>query len=338
MTWVAVAVVGGSVVGGAIASQGAQNAAQTQANAARDAQSQLIATGQKASQVYQPYVGSGGTALGYLNYGMGQPTQFGQTTRPAAVPAGYSLTAPEQALTVDENGVPVAGMYSQEMPPEGQQFAYNQQTGERITIPITETIGVDGAAPGFEQGYFTRQFNARDLYNNLDPGYQFRLRQGQMANQQAANTTGGMVGGNALKSLQDYTQNFASGEYANAFGRFNAQRTNIYNQLSDIAKIGMTGAQGQANTQIGTGTNVASITSGLGNAQAASQISQGNILGNVANTAGQMGAYSLMNKNPASSPTSSNLASLNWQAPSTTPTNYNNMGGSGIGIGGFAPA
>ena len=302
MTWGMTAVAGATVVGSVIAGQGAKDAANTQAGAARDAQSQLIATGQKASQVYQPYVGSGNTALSYLNYGMGQPTQFGQTTRDAAIPEGYSLTPPKQPVTVDENGVQVAGMggmYSQDMPPEGQQWAYNQQTGERIAVPKTETVGVDGAAPGFDQGYFTRQFNNRDLYTNLDPGYQFRLKQGQLTNQQANNATGGMVSGNALKSLQDYTQNFASAEYANAFNRFNKQRTNIYNQLSDIAKIGLTGSQGQANAQLGTGTNVASITSGLGNAQAASQIAQGNIYGGAVNTLGNAGyMYANQNQSP----------------------------------------
>lgn len=339
MTWVAAAVVAGSaVVGGYMSSQAQKSAAQTQANATQSAQNQLLQTGQKAAQVYQPYVGSGKTALSYLNYGMGQPTQFGQTSRAAVVPEGYSLTAPQQPVTVDENGVQVAGMggmYSQDMPPEGQQWAYNQQTGERIAIPKTETVGVDGAAPGFDQGYFTRQFNARDLYNNLDPGYQFRLRQGQLANQQATNATGGMVSGNALRSLQDYTQNFASGEYANASNRFNTQRTNIYNQLSDIAKIGLTGSQGQANAELGTGTNIASLTSGLGNAQAASQIAQGNTWGNVANTVGQMSAYGVMNQSPSATPNTSNLASLNWQAPSVAPTAspYATGGGTGGGFG-----
>jgi hypothetical protein len=95
--------------------------------------------------------------------------------------------------------------------------------------------------------------------------------------------------------LQDYTQNFASGEYGSAFNQFQAQRTNIYNQLSDIAKMGLTGTQGASNALLGTGTNIASITSGLGNAQAASQIAQGNIYGSTANTIGQMGAYTAMN-------------------------------------------
>jgi len=125
----------------------------------------------------------------------------------------------------------------------------------------------------------------------MAPGYAFRLKQGQGANLQASNVTGGAVGGNALRSLQDYTQNFASGEYANAFNQYQTQRTNIYNQLSDIAKIGLTGAQGTANAQIGVGSNIASITSGLGNAQAASQIAQGNAYSNMAGGVSNAATY-----------------------------------------------
>jgi hypothetical protein len=149
--------------------------------------------------------------------------------------------------------------------------------------------------------YLTQQFTNKDLNTYLAPGYDFRLGQGQKANMMASNATGGMVGGNALKSLQDYTQNFASGEYGTAFNQFQAQRTNIYNQLSDIAKIGLTGQQGSANALLGTGTNIASITSGLGNAQAASQIAQGNIMGNTAQGLGNAASYYAMNNmnNPA---------------------------------------
>lgn len=149
--------------------------------------------------------------------------------------------------------------------------------------------------------YFTRQFNNQDLNSNLAPGYDFRLGQGQRANLQASNATGGMVGGNSLKSLQDYTQNFASGEYANSFNQFQAQRTNIYNQLKGIADLGMTGTQGQANAVLGTGTNIATVTSGLGNAQAASQIAQGNAYGNAIGGATNAASYYGLNNmnNPA---------------------------------------
>lgn len=149
--------------------------------------------------------------------------------------------------------------------------------------------------------YFQQQFTNKDLNTYLAPGYQFRLGQGQKANLQASNLTGGAVSGNALRSLQDYSQNFASGEYANAFNQFQTQRTNIYNQLADIAKIGLTGQQGTANALLGTGTNIASITSGLGNAQAASQIGQANALSGAVQGATNAASYYAMNNmnNPA---------------------------------------
>jgi hypothetical protein len=148
-----------------------------------------------------------------------------------------------------------------------------------------------------EDPYFTQQFTNKDLNATLAPGYDFRLRQGQQANLQASNLTGGAVSGNALRSLQDYSQNFASGEYANAFNQFQVQRSNIYSNLNSIADMGLRGTTGQANAMIGTGTNVANVTSAAGNAQAASQIAQGNIYGNIANTAGNAAAYYAMNQN-----------------------------------------
>lgn len=153
--------------------------------------------------------------------------------------------------------------------------------------------------------YFQNQFNNQDLNATLAPGYEFRLGQGQKANLQASNLTGGAVSGNALRSLQDYTQNFASGEYANAFNQYQTQRTNIYNQLSDIAKIGLTGQQGTANAILGTGTNIASVTSGLGNAQAASQIGQANAYGGAAQGVSNAAAYYAMNNMNQQNPYSS---------------------------------
>lgn len=165
-----------------------------------------------------------------------------------------------------------------------------------------------------EDPYYTQQFTNKDLNSYLAPGYDFRLKQGQAANLQASNLTGGAVSGNALRSLQDYSQNFASGEYSNAFNQFQAQRTNIYNQLKGIADYGMTATQGQANAMIGTGTNIANISSGLGNAQAASQIAQSNAWGNVANSVGSAGSYYAMNQMNQPNPYSSMGISGNQQS------------------------
>ena len=62
------AVIGGAaVLGGAyMSSQGAQNAANTQANAASQQQSNLLAAGQQASQQFTPYANYGATPLASL--------------------------------------------------------------------------------------------------------------------------------------------------------------------------------------------------------------------------------------------------------------------------------
>jgi hypothetical protein len=134
--------------------------------------------------------------------------------------------------------------------------------------------------------YLQHQFSNQDLNANLAPNYGFMLQQGQGANLSAANATGGMVGGNALRSLQDYSQNYAQTAYQNAFKNYTDNQTNIYNRLMGGSQLGLQGATGSANALIGTGTNVANIGTGNANAQAASQIAQGNVYGNAINSIG----------------------------------------------------
>ena len=297
--FVAGAMVVGAVAGSYIQGQAAKSAARTQADAAARAQGQLLATGQEAADLYGPYASRGVSALNMLNYGLGDTSiqRAGAARAPVSnIPAGYSLTPPP----------PTEGslgpIYAAVQPKDGFQYVYGP-SGDRIEVPIAAPTAATSSDQitvpsdiGFDRGYFTRQFNNQDLNANLAPGYDFRLKQGIGANLQASNVTGGAVGGNALRSLQDYAQNFASGEYGTAFNQFQAQRTNIYNQLKSIADSGLTATTGQANAMIGTGTNVANITSGLGNAQAASQIAQGNAYSNAIGGATNAASYYAMNQ------------------------------------------
>jgi hypothetical protein len=141
------------------------------------------------------------------------------------------------------------------------------------------TYGETGQPTGTAQGtdYLTRQFTPQDLYAGLAPNYNFMLGQGQQAQQRAANVGGGLIGGNALRGLEDYTQNYAQNAYQNAFNNFNTQRTGIYNTLAGIAGIGQnatnTGAQaGQAATtaagQLGVGSAAAQAAGLTGAANA----------------------------------------------------------------------
>lgn len=131
---------------------------------------------------------------------------------------------------------------------------------------------------GAMKPYLTQQYTPEDFAQGIDPGYQFRLQQGQEATNRMANMGGGMLGGNALRGAQDYTQGLASQEYGNAFNRFQTQRSNIYNSLASIAGLGQT-SLGQT-TAAGTtaagniGTNIANA----GAAQAGGIVGQANAI------------------------------------------------------------
>lgn len=156
---------------------------------------------------------------------------------------------------------------------------YNQQVGFQQPYQDVGRAGSQGLIDN--QGYLTRQFGASDLNEQLAPNYAFQLQQGQMANQRAANMGGGSLGGNALRGLQDYTQNYAAGAYQNAFNNFNTQRQNIYSTLAGMANIGTTSGGQLASLGNTYGSNMGSLSSNLG----------GNLTSNTGNLINAGNAY-----------------------------------------------
>ena len=79
-----------------------------------------------------------------------------------------------------------------------------------------------------------------------DPGYGFRLAQGQKALERSAAARGGLISGNTGGALQQFGQGLASQEYQNAYNRALTQ----YNTTAALAGVGQTatnqlGAAGQ---------------------------------------------------------------------------------------------
>jgi hypothetical protein len=133
-------------------------------------------------------------------------------------------------------------------------------------------------------GDFNRDFTLADF--TKDPGYDFRMQQGQRGLDSSAAARGGALSGAAIKASERYSQDYASGEYQNAYNRFNADRTARFNRLSSIAGLGQT-----ATNQVGAqGAQVASSIAenqiGAGNARASGYIGRGNAMSSAANTLG----------------------------------------------------
>lgn len=136
------------------------------------------------------------------------------------------------------------------------------------------------------QPYFTHRFGQEDFQANIDPSYNFRLQQGNIATTNLANQAGGLVGGNALQGLTNYGQNLASTEFGNAFNRYQTERGNIYNTLAGIAGIGQTAQNQTSQLAQNTAGNIGQATIGIGNAMAGGQIGAANALSGGIQSAG----------------------------------------------------
>jgi len=133
-------------------------------------------------------------------------------------------------------------------------------------------------------GDYMQDFTLGDFIR--DPGYDFRLQQGQQALDRSAAARGGALSGAAIKGSLRYGQDYASNEFQNAYNRFNNDRTQRFNRLASIAGIGQTTTRDVAQMGSQTASNVANNIIGAGNAQASSYVGQGNAINGVTNTLG----------------------------------------------------
>lgn len=112
--------------------------------------------------------------------------------------------------------------------------------GERGLGALETGLGLAGE-PGAEgRGDLIRRFGAEDF--EADPGYQFRLAEGQKAINRAAAARGQWGNPATAKELGRYSQGVASQAYGDAWSRWNAEQANQYNRLRDVTGIGQTAA------------------------------------------------------------------------------------------------
>ena len=75
-----------------------------------------------------------------------------------------------------------------------------------------------------------------------DPGYAFRLSEGQKALERSAAARAGLQSGSALKAAARFGQDMGSQEYQNAFNRYQAERQARLGPLQSLAGVGQTTA------------------------------------------------------------------------------------------------
>lgn len=112
-----------------------------------------------------------------------------------------------------------------------------------------------------------------------DPGYGFRLSEGQKALERSAAARGGLLSGGTGKALTRYGQEMGSQEYQNAFNRYQAERQARLNPLQSLAGVGQTASQQLAGQAGQFGSNMAEAIGAGGQARASGYMGTANVLG-----------------------------------------------------------
>lgn len=127
------------------------------------------------------------------------------------------------------------------------------------------------------------KFGAGDY--QADPGYAFRLSEGQKSLDRQAAARGGLISGGALKAATRFGQEMGSQEYQSAYNRaltgYNtgvASENQLYNRQAGLAGIGQTSANLVGQFGQNYATNAGNMITGGAAAQAAGQVGAANAI------------------------------------------------------------
>lgn len=155
-----------------------------------------------------------------------------------------------------------------------QRGIYGQQRADQQPWMDAGRTSLADLMQRMQSGYFDKQINPADIAN--DPGFQFRMGEGQKALERSAAARGGLNGGGFMKGLARYSQGVASSEYQNAWDRNRATLGDTYGRLSGIAGMGQNSAQSLGALGSHYADSMSNLFGARGNAQSAGIIGQAN--------------------------------------------------------------
>jgi len=169
-------------------------------------------------------------------------------------------------------------MYDEQVK-RNQPFAEAGLTAQNRLMALMG-LGKDTGAEGY--GKYARDFGMQDFQQ--DPGYAFRVSEGQKALDRQAAARGGLISGGALKAAARYGQDMGSQEYTNAFNRYQTNRANQLNPLGSLMSSGQAAVNNQASAAGKYGSEGAAALQAAGQANAAGAMGVGNTWNNALGT------------------------------------------------------
>lgn len=295
--------VGGAAIGSAlIGANAAGSASDKQSQSAAAAQATQLHMYNQTRDDQAPWRQAGNNALSSLSGYMGLPTQSRVFDS-----AGYDKANKDYQNSLQ--GQSQYGYTPLGLPTGGSSAEMWNATGSSpvpaSAAPNKDDYYTNQTTPGDPNAQGMHQFNASDLNASLAPNYKFMLDQGLGAVNNQASVGGGLVGGNALKGINDYAQNYAQNGYQQAYNNYNANQTNIFNRLSNIAGLGQTSVGQTGNIGANLAGNIGSAQMAGGAAQAAGIMGTGKAISGGMNNISSMYQTGMLG-NSASSGLSSN--------------------------------
>jgi hypothetical protein len=211
-------------------------------------------------------------------------------TPPGIIPPIAALAAPVIAGLVGADAAKSAAQTQADSAREANALLYKMYQEQKALQEPFRGAGVTAqnrlldllglsknrGAEGF--GRYAKDFGMSDF--TADPGYAFRLAEGQKALERNAAARGGLISGGALKAATRYGQDMGSQEYQSAFNRYQTNRANQLNPLGSLLTSGQAAASNQAAAAGNYGTQAGGNITGAGAATAAGQVGSVNALTN----------------------------------------------------------
>ena len=203
----------------------------------------------------------------------------------ATVVGGYmaSRGASDAAKTQSDAAVRAAEIQKQMFDQQQAMSAPYREAGVTGQNRLMELLGLGGNTGAAGYGKYAQDFGMSDF--QADPGYAFRLSEGQQALDRSAAARGGTQSGAALKAAARYGQDMGSQEYGNAYNRYQTNRTNQLAPLGSLMSSGQAAAAGAAANAGTYGANAGNLMMQGGQATAAGQLGAGNSINNALGTA-----------------------------------------------------
>ncbi len=290
----------GTVGGALISADAADNAADSQRDAANRTNATNLATSQRQQDLQAPFQESGVLANNRLLQLMGLDRGYDTDV--------YDQIYRDLRQQASAREAQSSGYTFDNMPAwaAGDVAAAEKRLKDQALQQAKAQYAASPQEQSGDFGSLMKNFSMEDF--EADPGYQFRMDEGMRGVEGSAAARGGLLSGAALKAIQKYGQGLASQEYGNAYSRYTNDQNNTYNKLAGLVNSGQ-GATNQMSNSAGQfAQNNANALGSLGNSQAAGYIGQANAINNGIGQAVDIYQQNqLMNliRNPASSGASS---------------------------------